>query len=98
LLRQVGEVGEVGQEKEAQDRWCRVDLKGTIRLFRHAEPPPPRAIPRVGIASISSIDSIGAAGALRALFGGMVAAIVVVILYRSDRKGGTSLENNSNLT
>jgi hypothetical protein len=51
----------------------------------------------VGLAVISSIDSIRAAGALRALFGGMVAAIVVVIMSRSGRKGGTSLENNSNL-
>jgi hypothetical protein len=43
----------------------------------------PRVIRGVGIASISSIDSIGAVGALQALFGGMAAAIVVIIMYRS---------------
>jgi hypothetical protein len=55
-------------------------------------------IPRVGIAVISSIDSIKAASVLRALFGGIVAVIVVVIMSRSGRKRGTLLENNSNLT
>jgi hypothetical protein len=50
----------------------------------------PRVIRGVGIASICSIDSIGAVGDLRALFGGMAAAMVVVIMYRSGKKGGTS--------
>ena len=55
-------------------------------------------IPGVGIAVISSIDSINkAASVLRALSGGMVAAIVVVITSWSGRKRGTLLENNSNL-